>query len=127
MNPIQDVTIIEKPVSIPINIDKPIVNELENSSPLTNSFTPLPVRYGSAAIIPHNQSFDLKSILTRTTNRPNPSNDILSMLQTSKPKAPLLKENSLQQLLIDNDHDRQSLVQIARQAQQDFIDAIRLD
>jgi hypothetical protein len=49
------------------------------------------------------------------------------MLQSSKPKAPLLKENSLQQLLIDNDHDRQSLVQIARQAQQDFIDAIRLD
>jgi hypothetical protein len=119
-NPIQDVSIIEKPVSI--TTDKSTVNELENSS---NSS--LPIRYGSAAAIPHNQSFDLKSILTTKTERPKPTNDLLSMLQESKPKNYLLKENNLQQLLIDNDHDRQSLVQIARQAQQDFIDAIRMD
>jgi hypothetical protein len=49
------------------------------------------------------------------------------MLRNDKPKKQFIRDNSIQQLLIDNDHDRQNLVQIAKQAQQDFINAIRLD
>ena len=112
-------------------MDKPIVNELENSSLSSSSSSSpirsLPGRYGSAAVIPHNEGFDLKSILSTKPELPKPNNDLLSLLERPKPKNPLSKDNSFQQLLIDNDHDRQSLVQIAKQAQEDFINAIRLD
>lgn len=123
-NPIQHVTIIEKPVSSSIKIDEPVVNDVKQS--LENS-PYLPTRYGSAAIIPYDEGFDLKSLLTRRSTLPNQTNDLVNMLRNDKPKKQFIRDNSIQQLLIDNDHDRQNLVQIAKQAQQDFINAIRLD
>ncbi len=124
-NPIQHTTIIEKPVSTSIKIDKPpTVNEAKQS---TENSSCLPIRYGSAAVIPYDHGFDLKAVLARKPSLPIQTNDLISILQNNKTKKPLSKDNNLQQILIDNDYNRQNLVQIAKQAQQDFIDAIHLD
>jgi hypothetical protein len=105
-----------------------MVNEvkqsLESSSPISANSPYVPIRYGSAAIIPHDQGFDLKSILTRKSNLPNPTNELINMLQNEKSKKCSITENNLQQILIDNDHDRQILFKAAKKAQQDFLDAI---
>ncbi|CAF2753733.1 unnamed protein product [Rotaria sp. Silwood2] len=123
-NPIQHVTIIEKEEQIPVKIDQPISNE--NSSSLTNT-NQLPIRYGAASIIPHDDGFDLKSILVSKPSLPIQTNDFMSIIQDDKSKKTSFKDNTIQQILINSNQDLKHLLQSAKQAQQDFIDAIRLD
>jgi hypothetical protein len=123
-NPIQHVTIIDKPVPPPIKIEKPIVSEVK---PSLENASSLPMRYGSAAVIPYDEGFDLKSILTDKPILPDQTNDLISILQDGKSKKQFLPAINLQQILIDNDQDRQNIVQIAKQAQQDFMNAIYLN
>jgi hypothetical protein len=126
-NPLPPVTIIDIPISTPIEITEG-KQSLENSSPPSTSSNCLPTRYGSAAIIPHDDGFDLKSILSSRPSLSNQTNDILNYLQHEKTKKRVYTvDDNLHQLLIDNGQDRQSLVQVARQAQEDFMNAIHLD
>jgi hypothetical protein len=105
-----------RPVVEPIQIDKP---SLENLSRL-------PLRYGSAFDIPYDDGFDLKSILS---SKPIlPLNDVMSLLRDDKiQKQPPSINNNFKELLLDHARDRENLVKIARQNQQDFMNAINLD
>ncbi|CAF4838299.1 unnamed protein product [Rotaria sp. Silwood1] len=129
-NTSQHVTIIEKEDRVPMKIDQPISNKvkqsLENSSSLTNTNN-LPIRYGAASIIPHDDGFDLKSILDNKPTLPIQTNDLMNILKDEKSKKTSFKDNTIQQILLDNNHDVKNLIQSAKQAQQDFIDAIRFD
>lgn len=125
-NPIQHVTISEQQVSLPVTIDKPIINEVKQSSFENSSY--LPTRFGSAATIPHNQGFDLKSILDSKPSLPVQNNDLVHILQNTQSKKPIIpSNNNIQQILLANDSNRNNLVQIARKAQQDFLNSIYLD
>ena len=89
-----------------------------------------PLRYGSAASIPHNAGFDLQSVLHGKTTGPAPSqqtNDLLQFLNKEKTKTQLPVNRAAHELLVHSERDRVNLVQAARKAQQDFINAIRLD
>ena len=89
-----------------------------------------PLRYGSAASIPHDAGFDLQSILHGKTPGPRPSqqtNDLLQYLNREKSNPPLPVNRAAHELLVHSERDRMNLVQAARKAQQDFINAIRLD
>ncbi|CAF0797425.1 unnamed protein product [Rotaria sp. Silwood1] len=114
--------------------DNQIINDIKPS--LTMSFNSLPPRYGSAADIPYDEGFDLKSILN---SKPTiPSNDIMSVLNNNNNNDNNNKlqqnqqqyssvTNNLNELLISYARDRDNLLQIARQVQQDFINAMNLD
>ncbi|CAF0823780.1 unnamed protein product [Rotaria sordida] len=127
----QHVTMIEKEKQIPVkiinqSISNNVKQSLENSSSLINT-NQLPIRYGVASIIPHDEGFDLKSILNSKPSLPIQTNDLMNILQDEKSKKHSCMDNSIQQILTDNNHDLKSLIQSARQAQQDFINAIHLD
>ncbi|CAF1139556.1 unnamed protein product [Adineta steineri] len=120
--PIQYVTVIDQPIDIDVK------TSLENSSKLPTNQNYTPIRYGSAAIIPYNEGFDLKSIVNRNSISPDKSsNDLMAILQNDKTTKQSFTDNHLQQIINDNNYERQSLVHIAKQAQQDFINAIHLD
>ncbi|CAF0994388.1 unnamed protein product [Adineta steineri] len=101
----------------PMNIQKPsdsinLPNEEKSitinnqSKPVNSSY--LPIRYGSAANIPYKSDFDLESIVDNNVQ-----------------KYPTV--NNINELLIQHVHDRNNLIQLAKQTQQDFIKAIHLD
>lgn len=102
---------------------------LLSSSRTTSDFS-VPPRYGSAAMIPHDDGFDYKSIFESKaspslSNRSN--SELLDFLQHEKSRQHPSIHNDFHDLLQNNDRDRQNLVEVARLAQQDFIDAIHLD
>ncbi|CAF2811913.1 unnamed protein product [Rotaria sp. Silwood2] len=116
-------------------VEKTITNDnqmiKEGKSSLTMSFYYLPPRYGSAADIPYDEGFDLKSILN---SKPAiPSNDIMNVLNNNNNKLQQKQQqhssvtNNLNELLISYARDRENLLQKAKQAQQDFINAMDLD
>lgn len=115
-----------------INIDSQSSNEVQSSlnmclSP-TNS-NHLPLRYGSAADIPYEEGFNLQSIVQ---SKPNvSSNDIMNLLNDSKIQQQELLHatctNGINELLINQAHERENLIGTARKAQQDFIDAMNLN
>ena len=120
--------------TLPIEKVKPTESEaepvMERTSSLSQSPRTTSVRYGSAAMIPHTEGFDFKSIFQSkpsisSTN--GPKSELLDFLENEKSKQRTSIPNDLRDLLDDNDRDRHQLVQVARQAQQEFIDAIRLD
>lgn len=115
-------------------------NELENatfvdttSKPTTipnKTTTSLPVRYGIAAAIPYDDEFDLQTVLSAKSSIPfanHSNNDLLQFLQNEKSKKILPNDSSINDLLKENSRERNKLVQVARKAQQDFLDAIQLD
>ena len=118
---------------------KPTENEAEplvekttslSSSSRTSSDFSVPLRYGSAAMIPHDDGFDYKSIFESKaspslSNRSN--SELLDFLQHEKSRQQPSIPNDFHDFLHDNDRDRHKLVKAARLAQQDFIDAIHLD
>jgi hypothetical protein len=108
--------VAEKPMKIEMD-------EVKSSLPM--NFNHLPIRYGSAADIPYDEGFNLKSILN---SKPIiPSNNIMTLLNDNKfPKHPPLN-NNFNELLTNHIRDRENLLQIAKQTQQDFINAINLD
>lgn len=109
------------------SVDKPTppTTDVQRS---TGSSTQLPIRYGTAALIPHSQPSDYQSILTRQPYRPLPKSDLLDLLQQpTKPKLPLVSANKLQELVNDNDQDRRSLVELAKQTQKNFLSSIQMD
>lgn len=107
---------------------KPSIGTSTDVKPSVGTSTQLPIRYGAAALIPHSQPSDYQSILTRQPYRPLPKNDLLDLLQqSSKPKTPLFTANKLQELVSENDQDRRSLVQLAKQSQKDFLSSIQMD
>lgn len=106
----------------------------EKSTPTTDvkpsvaTTTQHPVRYGTAALIPHTEKSDYQSLLVRQPYRPLPKNDLLDILQKpSKSQTPSFKPNQLQELVNENDQDRRSLVELAKQTQKNFLDALQLD
>ena len=97
---------------------------LENSSISTN-FDQSLVRYGSAANIPHQHSFDLKSILS---SKPvAPSNDLMDSVKDNELRQLSVHTNNLDELLINYTRDHENLIQIARKTQEDFINNMNLD
>jgi hypothetical protein len=123
----------------PLGKVKTIENEAESAVEKTASASPssrtisdlsVPLRYGSAAMIPHTSGFDFKSIL-ESKSSPSLSNrsncELLDFLENEKSRQHPSLQNDHHELLQDNDRDRHNLVEAARQAQKDFIDAIHLD
>ncbi|CAF1236741.1 unnamed protein product [Rotaria sordida] len=117
-------SIVEKPITH----DNQIINEIKPSSSI--NFNNIPLRYGSAADIPYEEGFDLKTILN---SKPIiPSNDIMNLLNTNKLQQQQQQQhgfftNNLNELLISYTRDHENRIQIARQTQQDFINAMNLD
>ena len=117
--------------SIRDDIDSKTVDSSSNLTPVTTTITTtsLPVRYGIAAMIPYDDEFDLQSVLNAKSSIPfsnQANNDLLMFLQNEKSKKPIIHDSQLHDLLKDNSRDRDNLVQVARKAQQDFLDAIQL-
>ena len=129
-NSIQYLTTLKKPVLLPTNEHQSIVNEItsssENARSLMNTIH-LPIRYGSASRIPHDEGFDLKSVVISKSNQLMETNDLLKFVQDEKLKKHPLQDDNLQQILVDSKNDHKNLVQIAKQAQKDFMEAIHLD
>lgn len=90
-----------------------------------------PERFGAAANIPHTYDFDLKSVLENQTSTSisteTGKNELLDYLKETQSKPKPSTNSDLQTLLIDNEYERKNLVQVARRAQQDFLDAIKLN
>jgi len=80
-----------------------------------------PICYNSPAIIPFNDNSDLTPILTRQTTLPVASTNFFDYLQTEKTKT------KLERIIKENDHERETRLQVAKQIQQDFLKSIHLD
>ena len=101
------------------------VKSLLEKPSLSTNFNQLLVRYGSAANIPHQDSFDLKSILS---SKPvMSSNDLMNSVKNSELQQLSVYTNNINELLIDYTRDRENLIRIARKTQEDFISAMNLD
>ncbi|CAF0904163.1 unnamed protein product [Adineta ricciae] len=83
------------------------------------------VRYGSAASIPCINSFDYKSILTSKSIAP--SNNIMDFIRADQSTKCSFINNDLNDVLSDYTRDRENLVRLAKQRQDEFIKAMRLD
>ncbi|CAF2055479.1 unnamed protein product [Rotaria magnacalcarata] len=126
----QHIPIIEKSIEpASIKADQTTVNEAQFSSLLNTN--PLPTRYGTASMIPHADGFDLKSIINRSSSSrpslPTQAHDFMSILKDEKTKKQSYNNDHIQQILVDNNNDIKALLQSAKKAQQDFLDAINFD
>lgn len=120
-------TVQPNPVSAIVGADKPTSTTDVKSSAGTST-EQHPIRYGTAALIPHSGISDYQSLLTRQPYRPVAKNNLLDILQNpSKSQTPVFSTNKLQDLVNENDHDRRSLVELAKQTQKDFLSALQLD
>jgi hypothetical protein len=97
-----------------------IVDEVKPSS--SKHFS---LRYGSAADIPSEDGFDLKSIVNAKPVLS--SNDLITLLDDNQLENHAYINNNYNELLISYVNDRENLVQIAKQNQEEFINAINLD
>ncbi|CAF3392178.1 unnamed protein product [Rotaria socialis] len=128
----QHIPNIEKSIEpASIKTDQTTVNEAQFSS-LVNT-NPLPTRYGAASMIPRADGFDMKSIINSSSSSssrpslPTQTNDFMSILKDEKTKKQSYNNDHIRQILADNNNDIKALLQSAKKAQQDFLDAINLD
>ncbi|UJR15628.1 hypothetical protein I4U23_002564 [Adineta vaga] len=102
-----------------------VASIIEKANDEVKPQSPHYIRYGSAADIPFENSFDYKSILS-----PKPilsSNNIMTLIRANQSEKSLDFKNNLNDVLIDYTRDRENLIRMAKQRQQDFIKAMRLD
>lgn len=111
-----------------INASTPIIDPMTESK-LASTTTSLPTRYGIAATIPYDNDFDLKSVLNAKSSIPfanHSNNELQAFLQKEKSKKAIVNDLPLDEILKENNRERNNLVQVARKAQQEFLDAIQL-
>lgn len=85
-----------------------------------------PTRYGTAATIPYEENFDLKSILSSKPVIPS-NNNIMDLLKETKAQSHSRHDVDINTLLKDTKRDHERLLQVAKKAQQDFINSIIMD